>query len=70
MRAARSLPSRLARLPERYRWALHNLVAHPVGELLYQVGQTFPRLEAVLERVEGRLHDGTVPVHKAGTGRG
>ena len=33
-----SLPQRLARLPARIRWTLHNLVAHPLSEVLYQLG--------------------------------
>jgi hypothetical protein len=51
----------LGRLPERLRWPLHNLVAHPVSEALWQVG---------LRRLSDRLHDATVPEHEEGTGRG
>lgn len=51
----------LGRLPERWRWTVHNLVAHPLSELLYQVG---------LGGLGDRLHDATVPQHDAGTGRG
>jgi len=56
-----NLPKALARLPERFRWTLHNLVAHPVSELLYQVG---------FEDLGNQLHDITVPEHESGTGRG
>ena len=45
----------VARLPERFRWTLHNLVAHPLSEVLYQVG---------LHRWSDIVHDCTVPAHK------
>ena len=56
-----SLSHRLGRLPERWRWTLHNLVAHPLSELLFQAG---------LHRWSDKVHDLTVPEHEAGTGRG
>ncbi len=49
----------LARLPERWQWTLHNLVAHPLSELLYQIG---------LGNLGNRLHDWTVPAHVGGRG--
>ncbi len=42
-------------------WPTHNLLAHPVSELLWLAG---------FERLSNRLHDGTVPPHEEGTGRG
>ena len=51
----------LARLPDRLRWAPHNLLAHPLSELLYQAG---------LHRAGDWVHDATVPPHEPGTGRG
>jgi hypothetical protein len=33
-------------------WAVHNLIAHPLGELLYWVG---------LGKLANRLHDVTIP---------
>ena len=51
----------LARLPERFRWTLHNLIAHPLSEILFQVG---------LGSWGDRIHDWTIPAHKPGTGRG
>lgn len=30
-----TLQQRLARLPVRYRWTLHNLVGHPISEVLH-----------------------------------
>lgn len=56
-----TLARHLGRLPKRFQWTLHNLIAHPVSELVYQVG---------LERLSNRIHDATVPTHEAGTGRG
>ena len=56
-----NLPSVLARLPGRFQWTLHNLVGHPVSEVLYQLG---------LERAGNRIHDLTIPEHVPGEGRG
>ena len=47
------LPVLLGLLPERFRWTLHNLVAHPLSEVLYQVG---------LRRWSEALHDATMPM--------
>ncbi len=51
----------VSRLPERWRWTPHNLLAHPVGEVLFQLGYT---------KQDEWLHDHTMPEHEAGTGRG
>lgn len=51
----------LGKLPTRFQWTLHNLVAHPVSELLYQAG---------FDDWGNWLHDVTVPTHVKGTGRG
>lgn len=42
-------------------WAVHNLIAHPLGEVLYWAG---------LIRLSNWLHDQTVPIHESGGGRG
>lgn len=42
-------------------WAIHNLIAHPLSEVLFWCG---------LRSWGDRLHDATVPPHKPGTGRG
>ena len=47
-----SLPALLSRLPERFRWTLHNLVAHPLSEVLFQVGA---------RHLADAVHDATVP---------
>lgn len=47
-----TLPRFLGRLPERFRWSLHNIVAHPLFEVLSQLG---------LRRWADTVHDLTVP---------
>jgi len=42
----------LSNLPVRYRWTIHNLVGHPVAEVLGLLG---------LQRLADVVHDGTVP---------
>lgn len=51
----------LLRLPPRFRWTIHNLIAHPASEVLFQFG---------FERAGNWVHDATVPAHERGTGRG
>ena len=51
----------LAWLPERFRWTTHNLVAHPLSEVLYQLG---------FKELSNEVHDRTIPAHTAGKGRG
>lgn len=47
-------------LPERFKWTLHNVVAHPLSELAFQVGA---------RRLSDWLHDATIP-DKYEEGRG
>jgi hypothetical protein len=47
-------------------WATHNLIAHPVSEVLHWLGFIFPPAR----RFGHWLHDVTVPNHEKGTGRG
>ena len=49
------------RLPEKYRWSLHNLVAHPLSEIVYLCG---------FEETSNKIHDYTIPDHEEGQGRG
>ena len=51
----------LGKIPERFQWTLHNLVAHPLSEILYQIG---------LRDLSNQIHDKTIPEHPPGTGRG
>ena len=49
-----------------FKWTLHNLIAHPLGELTYLCGLG----SGPAERASNWLHDVTVPDHESGTGRG
>lgn len=51
----------LSMLPERFRWLPHNVVAHPLSELFFQLG---------CRSAADWVHDSTVPIHKRGEGRG
>lgn len=51
----------LNNLPERFKWTLHNVVAHPLSELFWQFG---------FEDLSGKIHDSTIPEHNPGAGRG
>lgn len=42
----------LGSLPVRFRWTLHNIVAHPVSEVAWQLGW---------HRLSDKIHDQTVP---------
>ncbi len=48
-----------ARLPKRFRWTVHNLIAHPVSEILFQLG---------LCDWSDRIHDWSTPHHDPGDG--
>ena len=47
-----NLPKLLGRLPPRFQWTLHNVVAHPLSEILFQLG---------LREWSKLVHDGTMP---------
>jgi len=40
------------RLPKRFQYTIHNVIAHPLMELLYQLG---------LHGLSSKLHDCTLP---------
>ena len=40
------------KLPKRFQWTIHNLIAHPLMEILFQLG--FKKLSEL-------VHDSTVP---------
>ncbi len=46
------LPQLLARLPLRWRWFPHNFFAHPISEVLYQLGA---------RDLSALVHDATLP---------
>lgn len=39
-------------LPKKYKWTIHNLIAHPLMEICYQLGK---------ESLSQKIHDCTVP---------
>jgi hypothetical protein len=45
----------------RFKWVLHNVVAHPLSEVFFQLGY---------ERLGNKIHDITIPYHQRGEGRG
>lgn len=56
-------------------WAVHNVVGHPVSELLYWGSVllervNLPRLADASEDLGNWVHDVTVPDHPKGEGRG
>ena len=44
------------RLPVRFRWTVHNLIAHPLSEILFQFG---------FARMSEFVHDWTMPEHES-----
>ena len=46
--------------PQGFWWFIHNMIAHPLSEILYLIG---------LRRASYWVHDETVPLHKD-NGRG
>jgi hypothetical protein len=48
------------RLPARFRWTIHNVIAHPVSEILWQLG---------LVNLSDWVHEITVPEHEVGMGQ-
>jgi hypothetical protein len=47
-----TIPRLLGRLSPRWRWAIHNIFAHPISEIFHQIG---------LYDLSVRVHDSTVP---------
>jgi len=50
-------------------WFTHNMVGHPLSELVFWLARPFIGL-AKAENISGRVHDWTIPAHTPGTGRG
>jgi len=46
------LQQRFGRLPLRWRWTVHNVIGHPLSELIYQLG---------LRSLAAHVHDITEP---------
>ena len=49
-----------------FKWTVHNLIAHPLSEIIYVVGLG----SSPAERLGNWIHDATVPDHIGGSGRG
>ena len=49
-----------------FKWTLHNLVAHPLSEVIYLIGCG----SSPFVRLGNWLHDITVPEHEPEEGRG
>ena len=55
-------------LPLCLRWTPHNLIAHPVSEILYLLSLLFSNQE--IEKLSNYIHNETIPTHNTGEGRG
>lgn len=40
------------KLPEKYKWTIHNLIAHPISEIIHLLGNT---------NLAAKIHDCTIP---------
>ena len=49
----------LSRVPDRFKWTIRNLIAHPLSEVLYQIG---------MKDTSSRIHDFSIPPHNHGKG--
>jgi len=47
-----TLPRLLGSLPVRFRWTFHNIVAHPLSEVAWQIG---------CRSLSDKIHDRTIP---------
>ena len=50
-------------------WTVHNIISHPVSEVLYLLSLPFAGREKA-ENISGWIHDVTLPDQVRGTGRG
>lgn len=46
------MKSIINKLPERFKWTIHNIVAHPLSEVLFQLG---------FKKASNKVHDCTTP---------
>ncbi len=47
------------KLPKRFQWSIHNLVAHPLMEITFQLG---------LHELSEKIHDSTAPTSEESQG--
>ena len=46
------MKSLIAKLPKKYQWSIHNIIAHPISEVFHILG---------LETLSKQVHDKTLP---------
>jgi len=46
---------------EHFRWSFHNLIAHPLSEIVFLLG---------FEELSNKIHDKSIPEHEVNQGRG
>lgn len=56
----------MKRIRQEAMWFIHNMIAHPLSQVLTMLGWIVPPLG----RFGDWVHDVTVPAHKHGTGHG
>ena len=56
----RDISKKLAKLG-RYKWTIHNVIAHPLSEVFHLLGHS---------QLDNKIHDITIPQHVRGQGRG
>lgn len=56
------------KFPPSLKWTPHNLIAHPVSEIVYLLSLLL-RNEKIRE-LSNYIHDETIPTHNTGEGRG
>jgi hypothetical protein len=56
----RNINKKLAKLG-RYKWTIHNVIAHPLSEVFHLLGYS---------KLGNKIHDITIPEHIRGQGRG
>ena len=54
------ISKKLAKLG-RYKWTIHNVIAHPLSEVFHLLGYS---------KLGNKIHDITIPEHIRGQGRG
>jgi hypothetical protein len=42
----------ISKLPNKFRWSIHNIFAHPISEILFLIG---------LDKLSKTIHDQTIP---------
>lgn len=46
---------------EKFKWSYHNIIAHPLSEIVYWFG---------FKDLSDKIHNDSIPEHEEGTGRG